>query len=63
LRNLNNYYNKKKEQLINIENFKNNIEPSEFELPSLSKDLDEYIKYQNQYIQYAINTPDDLPGG
>ena len=60
---LNQYYNKKKEHLINSENFKRNIEPKEFERPLISKDLDEYITCQNEYIQYTINAPEDVPGG
>jgi hypothetical protein len=47
LTSLNNLYGKRAKNLINIDSYLKGLPPKEGQSPTLSKDLDEYMTYQN----------------
>ena len=63
LSSLNSFFAKNSQKVMNVQNFKNEVEPKEFLPPLISNDLQEYIKLQDQYVQFSINSPEKQPGG
>ena len=47
---------------MNVQNFKNGVEPKEFVTPLISNDLQEYIKHQDQYVDFTVNSPEKPQG-